>query len=81
MVQWETPENFTDVALSELKLREKWNLTLFAIKKGGGGKGFRWGKDQESLEFNPSPDYTLEKGDVLVLIGKSKDLTRFTKQK
>ncbi|MFQ5597398.1 MAG: potassium channel family protein [Nitrospiria bacterium] len=82
MVQWETPEDFIDFPLSELKLREKWNLTLFAIKKGGSEtKKFRWGKDQDRLDFNPPADYTLEKGDILVLIGKSKDLTRFTQQK
>ncbi len=82
MVQWETPESLIDTPLAELKIRDKWSLILFAIKKGGAAsKGFRWGKDQERLEFNTSPDYLLEKGDILVLIGKSKDLTRFTQQK
>ncbi len=82
MVQWEAPEALIDIELSELQLTDKWNLTLFAIKKGGAeSKGFRWGKDQEQLIFNPPSDYTLEKADILVLIGKSKDLTRFTQQK
>lgn len=82
MVQWETPDSLIDMPLSELKIRDKWGLILFAIKKrGSASKGFRWGKDQERLEFHPSLDYLLEKGDILVLIGKSKDLTRFTQQK
>lgn len=82
MVQWETPESLIDVPLAELKIRDKWGLILFAIKKGGSAsKGFQWGKDQERLEFYPSLDYLLEKGDILVLIGKSKDLTRFTQHK
>ncbi|MFQ5542957.1 MAG: potassium channel family protein [Nitrospiria bacterium] len=82
IVQWEAPESMIDHSLSELKVSEKWGLNLFAIKKGAvTSKKFGWGKEEDHLEFNPSSDYVVQKGDILVLMGRSKDLSRFTGQK
>ncbi|MFQ5949069.1 MAG: potassium channel family protein [Nitrospiria bacterium] len=82
IVQWEAPEFLMGKTLADLKITEKWGLILFAIKKNGTtSKEFGWGKGKERLEFNPQPEYHLAKGDILVLLGKSRDLSRFTAQK
>ena len=82
IVQWEVPKSLVDVSLSDLNVTEKWGLNLFAIKKTGGqSKGFAWRKEQDHLEFNPNNAYCIEEGDVLILVGKNKELTRFTEQK
>ncbi len=82
IVQWEVPKSLIDVSLSELNVNEKWGLNLFAIKKAGGAsKSFAWRKEQDRLEFNPSDSYCIEEGDVLILVGKNKELTQFTEQK
>ncbi len=82
LVQWEVPEPLVGVSLVDVNILGKWGLNLFAIKKLGGIEGtFRWGKEKDQLNFVPSPDYVLEKGDILILVGKNNDLTRFTEQK
>jgi trk system potassium uptake protein len=82
IVQWEIPKNLVDVSLSELNITGKWGLNLFAIKKTGEtSKNFAWRKEEDRLEFNPDDRYCIEEGDVLILVGKNKELTRFTDQK
>lgn len=82
IVQWEVPEFLVGNTLEDVKIKEKWNLNLFAIKKEGKASlGFGWRKGEEKLEFSPPLEYQLVKGDILVLLGKSRDLTRFTAQK
>ncbi len=82
IVQWEVPKNLIDVSLGELNVTEKWGLNLFAIKKAdGASKNFAWRKEQDRLIFNPDDAYCIEEGDVLILVGKNKELTRFTDQK
>ena len=79
LVQWEVPESLIGGTLAALDIA---SLNLFAIKKIGGGSGtFNWGKEKEQLTFDPPSDYILEKGDILMLAGKNKDLTQFTEQK
>ena len=80
IVQWEAPESLLGSSLAEIKISENWGLYLFAVKKEG-GSGFGWGKEKERFLFNPPADYTLEKGDILLLCGKNRELTRFTEQK
>ncbi len=82
LVQWEVPESLTASSVAEHNVSETWGLHLFAVKKKAGEKGaLNWGKGKDQLIFNPAPDYLLEKGDILILAGKNKDLTRFTEQK
>ena len=81
IVQWEAPESLLGSSISELRVSEHGGLSLFAIKKEEGAGGFSWGKEKDHLQFNPPLDYTLEKGDILILCGKNKELTRFTEQK
>ncbi|MFQ5587802.1 MAG: potassium channel family protein [Nitrospiria bacterium] len=82
LVQWEVTEALVGSSLADLDVLGKWGLNLFAIKKRGGTDGtFNWRKEKEQLNFVPPPDYVLETGDILILVGKNKDLTRFTEQK
>ncbi len=82
LVQWEVPESLVGETLSEIDITKKWALTLFAIKKISRTSGaFNWGKEKEQLQISPSSDYLLEKGDILILVGKNNDLTRFTEEK
>jgi len=81
IVQWETPEASLGASISEMGLVGAGGIHLFAIKREGSASGFSWGKEKEHLKFNPPPDYTLEKGDVLILCGKNKELSHFTEQK
>ena len=81
LVQWEVPDSLVGETLSEMDIM-KWGLSLFAIKKIARTSGaFNWGKEREQLQLSPSSDYLLEKGDILILVGKNNDLTRFTEQK
>jgi len=82
IVQWEAPEVLLGTSVAELGVNTgQGGIHLFAIKKEGSASGFSWGKEKEHLQFDPPPDYTLEKDDILVLCGKNKELTRFTEQK
>ncbi|UCE63928.1 MAG: TrkA family potassium uptake protein [Nitrospirota bacterium] len=72
------PEQFSGLSLKEAKIQDKHNLNIIGIKKqvsrmvqGRMMKG-------ETFNFTPLPDDVIEKGDVLVMIGKEEDLDRFS---
>ncbi len=80
IVHWDASEALAGKSLAELKLAESWRLTLLAVKKTEEGLSQKIGlrKEPERLELYPSPEYRMEKGDVLILVGKHRDLMRFT---
>ncbi|WP_066313555.1 TrkA family potassium uptake protein [Bacillus sp. FJAT-29814] len=59
------PEQMTDKTLRELDLRAKFNLSVIAIRH------------ENDINISPSPDKIIDQGDVLVVIGKNRDLERF----
>ena len=72
------PEPFSGLSLREAKIQDNHNLNIIGIKKqisrmvqGRMMKG-------ETFNFTPLPDDVIEKGDVLVMIGKEEDLDRFS---
>jgi trk system potassium uptake protein TrkA len=72
------PEPFSGLSLREAKIQDNHNLNIIGIKKqitrmvkGRMMKG-------ETFNFTPSPDDVIEKGDVLVMIGKEVDLDKFS---
>ncbi|MGH7163942.1 MAG: potassium channel family protein, partial [Nitrospiraceae bacterium] len=71
------PEKLAGLRLSEARIREQHRLNLLGIKKRVTRmvKG-RMVKD-EVFNFTPSPDDVVERGDVLVVIGKEEDLDQF----
>lgn len=82
IVHWDVPEALAGKSLADLNLTESWRLNLLAVKKKEESLSQKIGlrKEPERLELYPSPDYRLEKGDVLILVGKHRDLMRFTNE-
>ena len=71
-------DRFSGLSLGEAKIQEQHNLNIIGIKKQITRmvKG-RMMKD-ETFNFTPSPEDVIEKGDVLVVIGREEDLDRFS---
>jgi len=71
-------EKFSGLSIGESKIRQQHNLNIIGIKK----QVTRMVKGRmmvgESFNFTPSPDEIIEKGDVLVLIGREEDFDRFS---
>lgn len=59
------PDNMRNKSLREIDLRARFNLSVIAIRR------------ESDINISPSPDETMAVGDVLVVIGKNKDLERF----
>jgi trk system potassium uptake protein TrkA len=72
------PDKLSGLSLQEAKIRELYRLNVIGIKKKVTRmvKG-RMVKD-EVFNFTPSQEDVVEKGDVLVVIGKEEDLDRFS---
>lgn len=74
------PKKFCDKTLSELKLREKLGVSVMAIKrkmpytKPDGSPDFK-----EEIIIGPGGSDEILQGDILVLLGKYKDLNRIEK--
>ncbi len=60
----EAPEEFEGKTLAELDLRKRHGVTVLAIKRG------------KEMIPNPGGDSKVEKGDILVLMGKTEALER-----
>ena len=73
------PDRFSGLSLEESKISEQHNLNIIGIKKQVTRmvKG-KMMKEQEIFNFTPSPSDIVERGDVLVVIGKEDDLDRFS---
>lgn len=72
------PDRLSGLSIEETKIREEHNLNVIGIKKQV--KRMVKGRlmKEESFNFTPSPGDLIEKGDVLVMIGKENDLDRFS---
>ena len=64
-----SPESFIGKKLFELDLRKKYGVNVIAIKKGNGNT---------KIDNIPSPDYRIEKGDILVVIAPNSSLEKIT---
>lgn len=75
-----TPKRFCDRTLSELKLREKFGVSVIAIKrkmpytKADGSPDFK-----QEIIIGPGGADEILQGDVLVLLGEYKDLNKIEK--
>jgi len=72
------PDRFSGLSLREAQIQDQHNLNIIGIKK----QITRMVKGRmvtgETFNFTPSPDDVIEKGDVLVMIGKEVDLDMFS---
>ncbi len=60
------PETFHGKSLIELELRKRYGVFVIAVKH----------QNEDSFQFLPSPDYSIQATDILVLIGKEDDILR-----
>lgn len=72
------PDRLSGLSLREAKVRENHNLNIIGIKKQVTRMVKGRMKKEENLNFTPSSNDVIEKGDVLVMIGKEEDLDRFS---
>ncbi len=72
------PERFAGMSLEETEIRENHNLNVIGIKKQVNRMIRGQLKKEDAFNFNPSSGDRIEKGDVLVMIGKKHDLDLFS---
>lgn len=63
------PESFINKSIRELDIRAKYNITIIAIKKRLGGI--------TGISEVPSANSRFEEGDILIIVGKEKDVEDF----
>lgn len=62
------PQNFWSKTLKELNLQETYHLVILALRRKGTVLGI------------PAPKESVEKGDVVVLVGRTEDMRKFAKK-
>jgi trk system potassium uptake protein TrkA len=70
-------ENLSGLSLEDVKLRGQHNLNVIGIKKQVTRMVKGRMMKEETFNFTPKPNDVIEKGDVLVMIGREEDLDRF----
>jgi len=72
------PNRFAGLSIKEAGIREKHNLNVIGIKKQVTRMVKGRMMKEETFNFTPSLGDLIEKGDVLVMIGKEEDLDHFS---
>ena len=67
VVEVEVPSVWADKSLTELKIRQKYLLTVLMVSRGG------------KITTSPSGEFILQANDKIVLCGEHKDLVKFSK--
>ena len=65
-IEFKSPESFIGKSITELKIRNNYNLNIIGIKHSS-----------DSIEFVISPDLVIQEEDILMVIGKVEDVMRF----
>jgi trk system potassium uptake protein TrkA len=68
LVELAAPDFFAGKTIRELAIRSRYGVTIVAIRKKGSGG--------ERTIMNPGPEETIEKEDILVVIGRDSDLKK-----
>ncbi len=76
-VQAKAPNGVRGKTLMELQLRKNFGLNLVAIRSAAVGAGPGSGGENISI---PGPDTVPQESDVLMLVGKDKDIDRFLRE-
>ena len=77
IVEVQTPERFWDKTLVDLKVRERFNCNIIAIKRPVQPAEDQGGVLPDEL-FIPLPESCLVEGDALIVLGIAKDIERLT---
>ena len=76
-VQVKAPRGVCGKTLMELQLRKNFGLNLVAVRNPAAGAGPGSGGENISI---PGPDTIPMEGDVLMLVGKDRDIDRFLRE-
>lgn len=74
VMQVKAPDMFIGRTLKEINLRVKYNVNLITIKKTYKGDGYSI--TQQKISGIPTADTVIEENDVLILLGKDKDIKK-----
>ncbi len=66
IAQVEPPPSFFGKSLKELDLRKRYEINIIAVKES----------DPERFIIVPDADFTVEKNDILIILGKESDMAR-----
>lgn len=77
IVEIKTPKRVVNQAIKDIQLREEFDLNLITIKRS-----FEEQKNGEIVKVQhvigvPRPDTTLHESDLLIIMGKGKDISKF----
>ena len=67
IIEIEAPEDWHDKSLVELKIRNKYSLTVLLVNR------------EQEVFASPSGEFVVQAGDKVVLCGEQKDLQKFSK--
>ncbi len=76
--EFPVPGKLVGKMLGDPKIRTDYRVNIVAIRRKIFTKIKGEFKTEESFNFNPSPNDRIEKGDILVVIGRDKDLDRLS---
>lgn len=76
IVEFPAPAFVQNRTIMESNLRSEYGLTVIAIKRNEPGLS-----DKESWNINPYPSDSIKENDTIVLLGKNKDIEKFSKVK
>jgi trk system potassium uptake protein TrkA len=75
------PPSFDGKTVRELELRQKYNVNLISIKRGGGGWDKRIEEGSESGIISvPLPNTTIYQDDILMIAGSEADLAKLPEE-
>lgn len=77
IVEINTPARVVDQTISEIGLREKYNLNLITVKRLYEEKNDGEIQQVEHIIGVPRADTFLKETDIMILLGKSKDVNKF----
>jgi trk system potassium uptake protein TrkA len=77
IVEINTPARVVDQTISEIGLREKYNLNLITVKRLYDEKVEGHLQQVEHIIGVPRADTFLKETDIMILLGKSKDVNKF----
>lgn len=77
IVEINTPSRVVDQTISEIGLREKYNLNLITVKRLYDEKVDGQVQQVEHIIGVPRADTFLKETDIMILLGKSKDVNKF----
>lgn len=77
MVEVEAPDSFIGEALLELNIRQRYGVTVVAVRSQAGLHPTDRPPPEGPVPFVPTPDYVFQNGDVLIIFGKNETIRKF----